>query len=82
VHVATIDILQRDFPVRIAEAPPFSPDSWEFNQKAGEPRRRDSAGEYAPIAFLRDGQLALVTTIQDDSAKRFGFSWRTVVRPK
>lgn len=82
VHVATIDIPQRDFPPHFAEAPPFSPDSWEFAQKPGEPRRRDTAGEYAAIAFLRDGRLAVVTTIQDDQRKRFGFSWRTVSRSK
>lgn len=82
VHVATIDIVQRDFPPRFAEAPPFSPDSWQRNQQPGERRHRDTAGEYAPIAFLRDGRLAIVTTIQDPQAKRFGFSWRTVARPK
>ena len=82
VHVATIDILQRDFPPRIAEAAPFSPDSWEFGQQPGEPRRRDPAGEYAPIAFLRDGRLAVVTAIQDDQTKRWGFSWRSVVVSK
>jgi len=78
VHVATIDILERDFPARISEAAPFSPDSWESGQKRGEPRRRDPAGEYAAIALLRDGRLALVTTIHNDQAKRGGFSWRTV----
>jgi hypothetical protein len=82
VHVATIDILQRDFPPRIAEAAPFSPDTWELGQNPEEPRRRDTAGEYVPIAFLRDGRLALVTTIQDDRQKRFGFAWRTVAGPK
>lgn len=82
VHVATIDITQHDFPPQIAEAPAFSPDSWEFGQKPEEPRRRDTAGEYAPIMFLRDGRIAIVTTIQDDQAKRFGFSWRTVTNSK
>lgn len=78
VHLATIDIVQRDFPPRVAEAAPFSPDTWEFGQKPGEPRRRDTAGEYVPLLFLRDGRLALVTTIQDEQTGRFGFSWKTV----
>ena len=82
VHVATIDILQRDFPLRVGEAPPFSPDSWQWTQPSGEPRRRDTAGEYVPIAFVRDGTPAIVTTIQDPPANRFGFSWRTITRPK
>jgi hypothetical protein len=82
VHVAAIDITQRDFPPQFVEAPPFSPDSWQLGQKPGEPRRRDTAGEYVPIAFLRDGRLAIVTTIQDDQPKRGGFSLRTVTRPK
>jgi hypothetical protein len=82
VHVATIDILQHDFPLRFAEAPPFWPDSWQWTQPPGQPRRRDTAGEYVPLAFLRDGRLAIVTPIQDPQAKRFGFSWRTVARPK
>ena len=82
VHVATVDILQPDFPPRFAEAAAFAPDSWKRNQPPGEPRRRDTAGEYVPLALLRDGRLAIVTTIQDFQEKRSGFSWRTVARPK
>ncbi len=78
VHVAKIEIVQPDFPLRVAEAAAFAPDSWQRRQPAGEPRRRDTAGEYAAMAFLRDGRLAVVTPIQDDQEKRGGFSWRTV----
>jgi hypothetical protein len=78
VQVAKVDIVQRDSPLRLAQAPPFAPDSWERRQPPGEPRRRDTAGEYAAIAFLRDGRLAIVTPIQDDQAKRGGFSFRTI----
>ena len=76
VHAARIDVPSDGAP-RITEAAPFSPDSWERTPKPGEPLGRDTAGEYAPIAFLRDGRLAIVTTIQDFQAKRYGFSWRT-----
>jgi hypothetical protein len=78
VHVAKIQILQRDFPLRVTYARPFAPDSWQRRQPPGEPRRRDPAGEYAALAFLRDGRLALVTPIQDDQANRGGFSFRTL----
>jgi hypothetical protein len=44
------------------------------NQKRDKPRERDTGGEYFPIAFLRDGSVVLVTTIQDDQKDRFGFS--------
>lgn len=47
---------------------------------AGEFRRRDTAGEYVAVVFLRDGRLAIVTTIRDDQRKRAGVSWRSVAR--
>jgi hypothetical protein len=78
VHVARIDIPADGAPPRLVEAEPFAPDSWRFGEKPGAPRTRDTAGEYAPLAFLRDGRLAIVTTIQDDQRKRMGFSWRTI----
>lgn len=37
---------------------------------------RETAGEYIPILFLRDGGVAVVTTIQDRAQNRFGFSFR------
>lgn len=77
-HVARIDVGDGDAPPAIVETTPFQPDAWRFGAKPGEPRKRDTAGEYVPIAFLRDGRLAVVTTIQDDQAKRFGFAFRTV----
>lgn len=78
VHAARIDVSADGAPPRVAEAEPFAPDSWRFGEKPGAPRTRDTAGEYVPIAFLRDGRLAMVTTIQDDQRKRTGFSWRTI----
>ncbi len=40
-------------------------------------RQRDSNGEYAPIIRLADGDLAVVTPLQDDRVDRVGFSfWR------
>lgn len=60
------------------EAAAFARDSRERGQKPGEARIRSTAGEYTPIAVLRNGSLAIVSTIQDDQQKRFGFAWRTV----
>jgi hypothetical protein len=77
-HVARIDAIAGDGMPKVSVAPPFSPDSWQRGQKPGEPRIRDAAGEYTPVVFLRNGRLAVVTTIQDDQQKRFGFAWRTV----
>jgi len=37
--------------------------------------RRDTAGEYVPVAYLRDGDLGLVTPLQDARTDRFGFTW-------
>ena len=35
----------------------------------------DPAGEYVPVAFLRDGSIAVVTAIQNEPDKRGGFTW-------
>ena len=60
---------------RLLGSAPFLPDSWVL---AEDSRIRDTAGEYLPVAFLADGDLAVVTTIQDVEAERFGFSWRRI----
>lgn len=76
-RVARIDVPDDDAQPRMVEAAPFAADAWQMGEKPGAPRNRDTAGEYIPLAFLRDGRLAIVTTIQDDQKKRSGFSWRT-----
>lgn len=49
--------------------------------EARRPRERDGpmfndpAGEYLPVAFLRDGTIAVVTPIQNWPEKRQGFTW-------
>jgi hypothetical protein len=77
VHAARIYVGEGDTSPRMVEATPFAADAWQPGEKPGEPRNRDTAGEYVPIAFLRDGRLAIVATIQDDKQKRLGFAWRT-----
>lgn len=77
VHIARIDAGDVEATPRVVEAPTIQPDTWQWNAKPGEPRKRDTAGEYVPVLFLNDGRLAVVTTIQD-LPKRAGFAFRTV----
>ena len=79
VRVARIDV-PKDGQPRVTLAPPIVPDTWRFEEKPGQPRLRDPAGEYVPVAILRSGRLAVVTTIQNDQQKRLGFSFRTAQR--
>lgn len=75
-HVALIDVNVGDSPPRIIEAPPFRPDSWKLGHlSAAGPPPRDTGGEYLAVTFLKDGGLAMVSPIQNEGAKRFGFSW-------
>jgi hypothetical protein len=72
-HVAAFDIGEGDAPPHMIESAPFVPDSWDgWNEK---PTTRDTAGEYLALTFLRSGDLAVVTPIQNLRTHRFGFSW-------
>jgi len=81
-HVARIDVDDGEAPPRVIEAPPFKPDSWRHNQKWPEdPQTPDTAGEYLPILFLRNGDLVVVSPIENWREKRFGFSlWKVEER--
>lgn len=76
-HIARIHVHDGNESPMLTEAPSFQPDAWAWDQKPGETPKRDTAGEYVPIAFLRDGRLAVITTIQNPQQKRFGFAFRT-----
>jgi ketosteroid isomerase-like protein len=76
-HVARIDVGEGDAPPRMAEAPGFKPDSWQWYTPQEFPQVRDSAGEYLPVLFLRAGGLAVVSPIQNKRENRIGFSlWK------
>jgi hypothetical protein len=48
-------------------------DSWD----EGPPPEREPAGEYLAVLALADGDIAVVSPIQNENMKRFGFSfWR------
>lgn len=75
-HVARLDVSLGDTPPRVIEAPPFRPDSWARGHlSAAGPPPRDPGGEYLPVMFVSDGGLAVVSPIQNEAARRFGFSW-------
>jgi hypothetical protein len=77
-HTARIDVGEGGAPPRMVESPPIKPDSWRQNRTWPEdPPTPDTAGEYLPVSFLRAGGLAVVSPIQNNREKRFGFSlWR------
>ena len=76
-HVATIHVGDRKASPQVVEAQPFQTDTWSYIPPGHEkdPAVRDTAGEYMPVAFLRDGSLGVVTPIQNQREKRKGFEW-------
>lgn len=68
---ARIDAADGDAPRAIVSSP--QPIESSRPREPGGPAFNDPAGEYLPIAFLRDGSLAVVTTIQNRPAARLGF---------
>jgi hypothetical protein len=77
-HVARINVGEGEAVPRMAESPPFKPDSWRRNQAWPEdPPTPDPAGEYLAVSFLRAGGLAVVSPIQNKPENRYGFSlWK------
>lgn len=70
-HVALIDVNQPAGPL-VRSADPLQLESW---RPAGDSVVRDPAGEYLPVVFLSDGDLGVVTPIQNALENRNGFSW-------
>jgi len=61
--------------LQITKSKQLSSDSWDAIPD-GAPVR-STAGEYLPVMFLRDGDIAVASPIQNEEMKRFGFSfWR------
>ena len=59
-------------PLQIRRAEPFTPLAWNESDSTAVPT---SAGEYIPVVFLDDGELAVVSPIQDSFGDRWGFTW-------
>lgn len=64
--------LVEDAPLQIHRAAPFSILAWDESGSTPVPT---SAGEYIPVVFLNDGELAVVSPIQDSFGDRWGFTW-------
>jgi len=71
-HVAAIHVGDGKQPPQVIESQPFQTEIWSF---AEEPLGRVTAGEYLAVTFLRAGGLGVVTPIQNEREKRFGFKW-------
>jgi hypothetical protein len=75
-HMARIDAGGTAAP-RLVEAPAFHPETWQAGAKPEDPpiRASHAGGEYMPIAFLKAGGFAVISSIIDLKAQRFGFTW-------
>jgi hypothetical protein len=74
VRVAVIEFGEAgsDAQPHVAMSEPLRFESWM--EVDGE-WARDTAGEYVPVVYLRDGDLGVVTPLQDARTDRFGFTW-------
>jgi hypothetical protein len=59
------------WPPRVSKAEPQEVDAWRL---ANGVRVRDPAGEYFPVTFLKDGDLAAALPVQDAEGRN-GFTW-------
>jgi hypothetical protein len=64
-----------DGPPTVLRVTPLQPEIWQQRDGA---RSREAGGEYVPVGFLADGDLAVVMPIQNAQDERFGFSWQRV----
>jgi hypothetical protein len=73
VEVALIEVPESaELAPLVRRAPSFQPDTW---LETADEKTRDPGGEYVPVVFLSDGDLGVVTPVQDLHNDRFGFSW-------
>lgn len=74
-HVAEIDVDKGNAAPRVAESSTRSLESWRTHPGQGATLFPDTGGEYIALAFLRDGGIGVVTTIQNPGKTRMGFTW-------
>jgi hypothetical protein len=74
-RVARIEVGDGGGRPRVLQSPPQSIESRRFTDVAGGEVHNDAAGEYLPVAWLRDGAIGVVTPIQNLPANRLGFAW-------
>ena len=74
-HVARIK-MGEDGPTEVSSGGPVELDVWEKNtDKPGNPVEAAGGGEYDAVVFLQDGKLGVVTPVQDEGKKKFGFQF-------
>lgn len=73
-HVARITASSDDAPPRVIQSAALVMETFVRDSAITAPYR-EPAGEYVPVAFLRDGSIAAVTTIQNLRQQRVGFTW-------
>jgi hypothetical protein len=80
-HVAKIDVGAGKALPQVIESQPFQTEIFSRAPKAqpGDPLLRGTGGEYIAVMFLREGNLGVVTTIQNRPEKRLGFTWWKIV---
>jgi hypothetical protein len=75
-HVARIQAAPGAGRPRVAELSGLQTESWTVSDESPAPVR-DTAGEYLSVALLSDGDVGVVSPIQNPETKRLGFSfWR------
>jgi hypothetical protein len=75
-HVARLQAASGDAQPRVVELSGLKTDSWVVSDESPSPVR-DTGGEYLSVALLRDGDVGVVSPIQNPETKRLGFSfWR------
>ena len=75
-HVARIVAPDSTAPT-LSDAVSIQPETWGLSSRRENPAFRSAAGEYLPVLFLRDGSIAVVSAVQDERARNFGFTfWR------
>lgn len=80
-HVARIQVEKDEAQPRVVESAAFETESWAAADAYDNAPLRDPAGEYLPVLFLSDGDIAVVSPIQNPATKQFGFSfWRFEAR--
>jgi hypothetical protein len=71
-QVCEIQVDDHDAGLHVALSAPLTADTWKRSANT-----RDTGGEYVPVQFLNDGDLAVVTPIQNKAGNRWGFAfWR------
>jgi hypothetical protein len=75
-HLARIQVGSREAKPQVVQLSGLKTDSWTAGSQSSS-SVRDTAGEYLSVLFLRNGDLSVVSPIQNPGTNRLGFAfWR------